>query len=65
MVSIIIAMSKQLIPERCDEQGFTTAELLGNAALGVLALIVIWNLISGNGGLAQHVVQYIQDQLLK
>lgn len=25
-----------------DEEGFSTAELLGNAALGVAALVVIW-----------------------
>ena len=25
-----------------DERGMTTAELLGNAALGILALVVIW-----------------------
>ncbi len=28
-----------------DESGFTTAELIGNAALGVAALAVIWGLI--------------------
>ena len=28
-----------------DESGMTTAELLGNAALGVLALVVIWGLL--------------------
>jgi hypothetical protein len=61
----MIAMSKQLIQDRLDEEGFTTAELLGNAALGVLALVVIWNLISGDDGLAQHVIKFIQDQLVK
>ena len=28
-----------------DEAGMTTAELFGNAALGVLALVVIWGLL--------------------
>jgi hypothetical protein len=28
-----------------SEAGMTTAELLGNAALGVLALVVIWGLL--------------------
>jgi hypothetical protein len=32
-----------------DERGMTTAELLGNAALGVLALIVIWGLLQSLG----------------
>jgi hypothetical protein len=33
----------------CDESGMTTAELLGNAALGVLALVVIWGLLQALG----------------
>ncbi len=33
----------------CDETGMTTAELLGNAALGVLALVVIWGLLQALG----------------
>ena len=32
-----------------DEAGMTTAELLGNAALGVLALVVIWGLLQQLG----------------
>jgi len=32
-----------------DESGMTTAELLGNAALGVLALVVIWGLLQSLG----------------
>ena len=32
-----------------DETGMTTAELLGNAALGVLALVVIWGLLQTLG----------------
>ena len=31
------------------EAGMTTAELLGNAALGVLALVVIWGLLQALG----------------
>jgi len=31
------------------EDGMTTAELLGNAALGVLALVVIWGLLQTLG----------------
>lgn len=32
-----------------DERGLNTAELLGNAALGVLVLVVLWGLINGMG----------------
>ena len=32
-----------------DEAGMTTAELLGNAALGVLALVVIWGALQALG----------------
>jgi hypothetical protein len=32
-----------------NEDGMTTAELLGNAALGVLALVVIWGLLQALG----------------
>ena len=28
-----------------DEEGFSTAELLGNAALGIAALIAIWGVL--------------------
>jgi hypothetical protein len=35
--------------KRHNEEGMTTAELLGNAALGVLALIVIWGLLQSLG----------------
>ena len=43
-----------------NEGGFTTAELLGNAALGILALVVIWGLMRELG---VNVVGFIQDQL--
>ncbi|MDQ3538535.1 MAG: hypothetical protein M3415_07060 [Actinomycetota bacterium] len=34
---------------RDSEDGFSTAELLGNAALGVAALVAIWALLQGLG----------------
>ena len=46
---------------RADERGMTTAELLGNAALGVFALIVIW---AGLRQLGLDVVDWIQSDLL-
>lgn len=39
----------------------TTAELLGNAALGVLALVVIWGMLQALG---VDIVNWIRGQLL-
>ena len=48
------------VPEH-DEAGLTTAELLGNAALGVLALVVMWALLQQLG---VDIVNWMRDQLL-
>jgi len=45
---------------RRSEVGFTTAELLGNAALGVLALVAIWALM---GGLAERIMAFIEQKM--
>ena len=44
-----------------DESGMTTAELLGNAALGVLALVVIWGLLQTLG---VDIVKSMHDALI-
>ena len=44
-----------------SETGMTTAELLGNAALGVLALVVIWGLLQSLG---VDIVNWMRNQLL-
>ena len=44
-----------------DESGLTTAELLGNAALGVLALVAIWGALRVLG---LDIVNWIRGQLL-
>ena len=44
-----------------DEDGLTTAELLGNAALGVLALVAIWALMQQLG---VDIVEWIRGQLI-
>jgi hypothetical protein len=49
-------------PEPTDELGLTTAELLGNAALGVLALVAIWALMQQLG---VDIVEWIRSQLIK
>lgn len=43
-----------------QEEGFSTAELLGNAALGIAALVAIWLLLQGLG---EDVVTWIRGQL--
>ena len=46
---------------KLDEAGMTTAELLGNAALGVLALVVIWGALQALG---VDIVNMIRDSLI-
>ena len=43
-----------------EQGGFTTAELLANAALAVIALVAIWAALQKLG---IHVVEWIQQQL--
>ena len=43
------------------EAGLATAELLGNAALGVLALVAIWALMQQLG---VDIVEWIRGQLI-
>lgn len=43
-----------------SERGFTTAELLANAALAIIALVAIWAALQKMG---IHVVEWIQQQL--
>lgn len=58
MLDLLVRLS-----DRSDrsEGGMTTAELLGNAALGVLALVVIWGLLQSLG---VDIVNWIRGQLL-
>lgn len=41
--------SKTVQRIRTDERGLNTAELLGNAALAIVALIAIWGLLQALG----------------
>ncbi|CAN5509631.1 hypothetical protein BH23ACT7_BH23ACT7_12660 [soil metagenome] len=43
-----------------EEEGFSTAELLGNAALGIAALVAIWALLRALG---LDVMEYVRDQI--
>lgn len=42
-------MIERLKQARTEESAFTTAELLGNAALGIAALVGIWALLQQLG----------------
>ncbi len=44
-----------------DERGLSTAELLGNAALAIAALVVIWGVLEALG---VEVVNWIRGQVL-
>ena len=46
-----LAVAARALLARLDaeEDGFSTAELLANAALGVIALVVIWGLLQTLG----------------
>jgi hypothetical protein len=44
-----------------DERGLNTAELLGNAALAIAALLVIWGALEATG---VEVVEWISGQIL-
>ena len=46
---------------RRTEAGLATAELLGNAALGVAALVVIW---AGLQALGLDIVDWIRSQVI-
>jgi hypothetical protein len=43
-----------------EEEAFSTAELLGNAALGIAALVAIWALMQGLG---VDIIDWIGAQL--
>ncbi len=58
----ILDLLSRVLDRRSDsEAGMTTAELLGNAALGVLALVVIWGLLQSLG---VDIVNWMRSQLL-
>ncbi len=53
----------RILAARLDdrEEGFSTAELLGNAALGIAALVAIWGLLQLLG---LDVIDMIREQIL-
>lgn len=49
-----------VVEERPSERGMATAELLGNAALGIAALVAIWAVLQAVG---LDVMEWIRAQL--
>lgn len=60
-MSTLLQLLLSRLPDTSSEDGFSTAELLANAALGVAAVVAIWAGLSGVGG---EVVEQIRSQLL-
>ena len=60
MPTLLLLIARLVQPR--DERGLTTAELLGNAALGVLALVAIWGAMRVLG---LDIVDWIRTQLLQ
>jgi hypothetical protein len=54
-------LGERLRAVRADEAGFSTAELLGNAALGIIALVAIWTVLQILG---VDIVNWIRLQLI-
>jgi hypothetical protein len=60
VLSLVVRVLARVHVSR-DERGLTTAELLGNAALGVLALVAIWGALRALG---LDIVDWVRGELL-
>ncbi len=58
---LVLTLVARLRALHRQEEGFSTAELLGNAALGIIALVAIWALLQTLG---VDIVNWIRAQLL-
>lgn len=61
LLRLLVTARARALRFRDEEDGFSTAELLGNAALGVVALVVIWGLLRALG---VDLVAMMRTQLL-
>ena len=61
MESLMERLARGLRHVHNDERGLNTAELMGNAALAIGALVVIWAALQALG---LDVVEWIRSQLL-
>ncbi len=60
MEKLRVCWERKIGPIRTDERGLNTAELLGNAALAIVALIAIW---AGLQALGVDVIERIRSLL--
>ena len=59
--AVLLGLQRLAPPTRlAREDGMTTAELLGNAALGIAALVAIWGVLQALG---MDVMVWIRGQL--
>lgn len=58
MIAFVLALTARVDD---TEEGFSTAELLGNAALGIAALVAIWGVLQLLG---LDVVEMIRGQIM-
>ena len=56
----LVARVGAVVEDRPSEYGMATAELLGNAALGIAALVAIWAVLQALG---LDIVNWIRGQL--
>ena len=56
----LATLRRRTTPEAGSEDGMATAELLGNAALGIAALVAIWAVLQAVG---LDVMEWIRGQL--
>jgi len=61
MREMLTRVQKRLVWWHKDERGLSTAELLGNAALAIAALVVIWGVLQTLG---VDVVNWIRGEIL-
>ena len=61
MTELLLALRNLLSAQSASaDEGFSTAELLANAALGVAALVVLWGLFGSLGG---DVINFIRNAI--
>lgn len=63
LLNVVLARFREAVTADrfAADDGFSTAELLGNAALGVAALVIIW---AGMESLGVEVMAWIRGQLI-
>jgi hypothetical protein len=57
---MVVFARARLVTGRRDERGMTTAELLGNAALGIAVLVALWAALRALG---LNVISWIGQQI--